>query len=204
MQVAVHAIGDCAAGITLEGIESALEKKPREDHRHRIIHCQILSEKLIERMAAVGVVADVQPKFVTTDMLWTEDRVGTERTRTSYAWKSLLEAGVPVAFGSDAPVEPIDPLLGIYAAVTRKNLEGAPEGGWYPEQRLSTYEAFRGFTLGGAYAEFAEEQRGTLEVGKQADLVAFDRDPFRVPADELKELEVKATIVGGNLVYSTL
>jgi len=204
MQVAIHAIGDRAAGVALKGITSALAAEPRADHRHRLIHCQILNRDIINQMAAAGVVADVQPKFVTTDMRWAERRVGPERAKTTYAWRTLKEAGVPLAFGSDAPVEPIEPFLGVYAAVTRRDMGGYPRGGWLPEQKLSVYEALRGFALGGAYAEFADKQRGTLEPGKLADLVVLDRDPFECPDDELRDIRPVMTIVGGEVVYNAL
>lgn len=201
MQVAIHAIGDLAIGMALDAYEAALAAAPRLNHRHRIIHCQIMRPEHFERFAKLGVVADIQPKFITTDMRWAERRVGPERARTSYAWRTFLERGVHCAGGSDCPVEPLDPLLGLYSAVTREDLDGRPEGGWLPEERLTGEEALRLFTLGGAYAAFDEQDKGSIEPGKLGDLVVLDRDPTAVPGEAIKDLQVEMTVVGGRVAF---
>ncbi len=200
MQVAIHAIGDRALRISLEAINDAQSRLPKSDPRHRIVHAQILSPNLISEMKRLGVVADVQPKFITTDMRWAQDHVGW-RMRSSYAWRTMLKAGIPMAGGSDCPVEPADPLYGIYAAVTRKDMEGSPRGGFYPNERITVEEALHLFTVGAAYAAFEENIKGTLEPGKLADFVVLSQDPFSVPPEEIKDLEVLMTVVGGAVAY---
>ncbi len=202
MQVAIHAIGDRAMDNSLDAIEAALAKYPRPNHRHRIVHCQIMSEDLIARFARVGVVADIQPRFLQTDMRWAEERVGADRCRTSYAWKSLAAAGVPTAGGSDAPVEPLEPLLGIYAAVTREKVDGGPAGGWFPAEKLTAEEALRLFCLGGAYAAFEEGRRGSLETGKLGDVVVLSGNPLACDPYAIKDLKVELTVLGGRIAYS--
>ena len=201
MQVAIHAIGDRAVRVALEAIDAAQTRLPRKDPRHRLIHTQILSPILITGMKRSGVVADVQPKFISTDMRWAQQRVGTERLRSSYAWRTMLKAGIPLAGGSDCPVEPPDPLLGIYCAVTRKDMEGHPVMGFFPNERVTLEEALRMFTLGGAYAAFEEDLKGTLEPGKLCDFVVLSGDPFRVLPEEIKDLDVLMTVVGGEVAY---
>lgn len=216
MQVAVHAIGDLAVDWALDAIESAqrvgqsgppgppmppIPPMPPQGLRHRVVHAQITRPEHPARFVALGAVAEIQPKFVTTDKLWVEARVGPERARTSYAWKSLLDAGVHCAGGSDSPVEPIDPFLGIAAAVTRQGADGMPPGGWMPEQRLSVDEAVRLFALGGAYAGHSEQWRGSLSPGKAADFVVCDRSPDRVRPEEIGGLKVLSTFVDGRQVH---
>lgn len=200
MQVAIHAIGDRAIETGLDAIAKAQGLVPRPA-RHRIVHCQIMRPELFARFRELRVVADVQPKFVTTDMRWTEQRVGRVRMASSYAWRTFLESGVVMAGGSDCPVEPVEPLWGIYAAVTRQDMDGNPDGGWMPEQRLTVDQAVRLFTLGGAFAAFEEGVRGTLEPGKYADLVVLSADPYRVEPGRIKDLTVEVTIVGGRVAY---
>ena len=200
LQVAIHAIGDRAVELALDAIERAQKASPRPS-RHRIIHCQIMRPEMFARFRELGVVADIQPKFITTDMRWTESRVGPERTISSYAWKRFLQEGVVLAGGSDAPVEPIFPWWGIYAAVTRKDLEGNPAGGWLPDQALTVPEAMDAFTVGSAYAAGEEDVKGTLAPGKLADVVVVDKDPFAVLPEQLKDVKVLQTIVGGKVVY---
>ena len=201
MQVAIHAIGDRGLRYSLNAFEKAQAACPRPDPRHRIIHCQIMTSEQYPRFRKLGVVADIQPKFVTTDMLWAEKRVGAEKARTSYCWKTFLDAGVHAAGGSDCPVEPVEPMKGIYAAVTRKDMEGNPPGGWMPEQRLTVEQAIRLFAQGGPYAAFEEHLKGSLEKGKMADMVVLDDDPFRVHPDTIKDIKPVLTIVGGEIAY---
>jgi predicted amidohydrolase YtcJ len=201
MQVAIHAIGDKATRVSLEAVSEAQSKLPRNSLRHRLVHVQILSPNLISEMRRVGIVADVQPKFLTTDMRWAQERVGMQRMRSSYSWHTMLKAGIPLAGGSDCPVEPPDPLWGIYAAITRKDMDGKPRGAFYPNERITVEEAVRMFTVGGAYASFQENQKGTLEPGKLADFVVLSEDLFKVAPDDIKDLEVLMTVVGGEIAY---
>ncbi|MBE3589918.1 MAG: amidohydrolase [Firmicutes bacterium] len=169
--------------------------------RPRLIHCQIMRPDAWPRMARLGIVADVQPRFVASDLPIVERRVGAERARSSYAWRSIAAAGVAVAFGSDCPVEPIAPMEGIYAAVTRQTMDGEPEGGWQPQERLSVTEAMALYTRGGAYAVGAERERGRLAPGYAADFVLLDEDPWRVPPAELRHIRALATYVAGRATY---
>jgi len=201
MQVAIHAIGDKGIRYSLDAIEKAQAACPRRDPRHRIVHCQIMTAEQYPRFQRLGVVADIQPKFVTTDMLWAERRVGPEKARTSYCWKTFLDAGVHIAGGSDCPVEPVHPMKGIYAAVTRKDMEGMPAGGWMPEQKLTVAQAIRLFAQGGPYASFEENLKGSLECGKMADMVVLSEDPFKVRPEAIKDIKPLLTIIGGEIAY---
>lgn len=202
MQVAVHAIGDRAVRVALEAIGYAQSRMTRERPRHRVIHAQILSPGLVSEIKRNGAIADVQPKFITTDMRWAQERVGLRRMRSSYAWHTMLKAGVRMAAGSDCPVEPADPLWGIYAAVTRKDMEGRPKTSFFPNERITVEEALRMFTVGGAYAEFAEHRKGTLEPGKLADFTVLSENLFRVRPDDIKDIKVEMTVVGGQVAYA--
>ncbi len=199
-QVGIHAIGDRGNLVSLDGIERCFGE-PRPEARFRIEHAQVMRLGDIERMARLGVIASMQPTHATSDMPWAEDRVGPVRIRGAYAWRRVLEAGGSLALGSDFPVERVDPLLGLYAAVTRQDLEGDPAGGWQPDQRLDRAEALRGFTLDAARSLFLEEEVGSLEVGKRADLTVFARDPMTVPAAEIPAVEIDLTLVDGEVVY---
>jgi len=156
-----------------------------------------MRDEQYDTFAKLGVVADIQPIFVGTDKQWVEARVGKDRARSSYGWRTMLERGVTAAGGSDAPVEPPNPFWGIYSAVTRADLAGTPAGGWYPEQRLTVDEALRLFTLGGAYGAFQEHLMGSLVPGKAADFTVVDRDPYEVEPESLKDVKVLNTYVGG-------
>ncbi len=189
-QAVIHAIGDRAIRTALDAIEYALEMEPRA-HRHRIEHASVLNPSLLRRMRELGVVAVVQPHFIFSDF-WAKDRVGPERARWVYALKSLKE-NIVVAGASDCPVEPLDPLRGIWAAVTRPNL---PEN-----EKLGVEDAIDMYTIGGAYASFEEDEKGSIEEGKLADLVILSDDPLEVPPDEIKDIRVEMTIVGGRIVF---
>jgi predicted amidohydrolase YtcJ len=156
----------------------------------------------IDRMAKLGVIASMQPTHATSDMPWAEQRVGPQRIRGAYAWQRVLRAGGHLALGSDFPVEKADPLLGFFAAVARQDEHGDPPGGWRPEERLSREEALRGFTLEAAHSLFLEEEIGSLEVGKLADLVVFSRDIMMIPVDEIPRTQVDYTVVGGEVVFA--
>ena len=201
LQLSLHAIGDAAIKSGIDAIEKAVLLNPRE-HRHRINHVQITTPELIGRMAKLGIIADIQPVFVSSDWHIAESRIGAARAKTSYVWKSMLEAGITLAGGSDAPVESLNPMLGIYAAVTRKGWDGEPEDGWMPEQKLSVQEAMELFTKNPAYASFEENEKGTLSEGNLADMTILSEDPFEVELDNIKDIEVLTTILGGEIVYS--
>ena len=200
-QVATHAIGDRAISLTLDAYEKALAAAPTEDPRLRIEHLQCVRERDIVRMKRLGVIASMQPTHATSDMYWGEQRVGTERGRGLYAWRWVLDAGVPLASGSDFPVELARPLNGLYAAVTRQDHEKWPEGGWHPEQRMTLEEAIRSFTTTAAYAAFEETTRGRIAPGYSADLTVFGRDLRAIPPSEIPQAGIVYTIVGGTIVY---
>jgi len=191
-QVAVHAIGDKAIEAVLKAFHNALKKFPQMGHRHRIEHCSVLSPGLIKCMKRLGLIASVQPHFIVSDF-WVVDRVGVKRARWVYPFKTLMREGVVVASGSDCPVEPINPLLGIWAAIARKG---------FKEESLTVEEALRTYTLNAAYASFDEGKRGTIEVGKLADLTVLSEDPFKVEPDQIRHISVEMTIVGGKIVYA--
>nr|WP_276537065.1 amidohydrolase [Anaerosalibacter massiliensis] len=201
MQIAVHCIGDKAMYMAFEAIEKALAKSPRKDHRHGIVHCQITDEYLLNKFKELNAVAYIQPIFLDYDWKIAESRIGGELLKTCYNWRTLLHSGVHLGFGSDAPVESFNVLNGIYEAVTSKDLNGEPEGGWKPDQTLTVEEAVYGFTMGGAYTSFEENGKGSIEEGKLADMVVLSRDIFEIPEDEIKDVEVEMTIFNGKIVY---
>jgi len=200
-QIAVHAIGDRANRLVLDQFEAALRAVPVADHRFRIEHAQVLSPQDIPRFAKLGVVPSMQATHQTSDMRWAEQRLGPERIKGAYAWRSLLDTGVVIPNGTDFPVEQVNPLLTFHAAVTREDPQGAPKGGWHPEQRMSREEALRSMTLWAAWAGFQESVMGSLSVGKYADFVILDRDIMTVPEDEILKARVLATYLGGRAVY---
>ncbi|KAB3530719.1 amidohydrolase [Alkaliphilus serpentinus] len=199
IQLAVHAIGDRTMVELLDLYEEIYLHD--DTKRPRLIHCQITNKEILEKMAKLKVIADIQPSFVMTDMKMVENRVGKERAKDSYIWKSMLNQGVMVAGSSDAPIESFNPFWGIYAAVTRRNLDEKPEGGWYPEECLAIMEAIRLYTVGSSYATFEEEIKGKLKEGYLADFIVLDKDIMEINPLEIKDLEVEATYVGGECVY---
>ena len=199
--VSVHAIGDRANSILLDIFAGVARANGPRDRRSRIEHAQHLREEDIQRMAELGIIASVQPAHIIDDGGWAERRIGPERCRLTYAFRSLAAAGVPLAGGSDWPVAPLDPLLGIQAAVTRCTSDGLFPDGWHPEQRMTVDQAIHAFTLGAAYAEFAEAEKGSLTPGKFADCVVLSADPYAVSAATVREIRVLSTIAGGNVVY---
>ncbi|MCS7313082.1 MAG: amidohydrolase [Acidobacteria bacterium] len=201
VQLAVHAIGDRANRMVLDAFEVAFRERPCGDCRFRIEHAQVVHPQDIPRLARLGVVPSMQPTHATSDMPWAPDRLGPDRLQGAYAWRSILQTGLKIAGGSDAPVEEISPLLGLYAAVTRQDLQGRPAGGWRPEERVTPQEALQMFTQWAAYAAFEEFQRGTLRPGTWADLTVLDGDPFQVEPRQIPHLRVRLTMVGGRIVY---
>ncbi|MGV8959596.1 MAG: amidohydrolase [Stenotrophomonas sp.] len=201
LQVATHAIGDRGNRIVLDTYEKVLGSGKGADHRWRIEHAQVVAPADIPRFAKLGVIASMQPTHATSDMGWAEQRVGPKRLKGAYAWQRYLKSGARLALGSDFPVEQVDPRLGLYAAVTRQDRAGQPPAGWQPEQRLSAAEALRGFTGDAAWAGHDEQQVGRLQRDLRADFVILDRDPLKVPANQLDELRVLSTWVDGEPVY---
>ena len=199
-QVAIHAIGDRGGLVALDAMERALGG-PRPAARFRLEHSQILRPQDIERMARLGIIASMQPTHATSDMPWAGDRVGQRRLAGAYAWRKVLNAGGRLALGSDFPVESADPRLGLYAAVTRQDLQGNPPGGWMPGERLTREEALRGFTLDAAWSLFLDREVGSLEVGKRADLTVFAQDLMTVPEIEIPRAAIDYTLVDGQLVF---
>ncbi|MGH7510537.1 MAG: amidohydrolase [Gemmatimonadales bacterium] len=201
LQVVVHAIGERANGLLLEIFDSVGRVHGPRDRRFRVEHAQHLRRGDIARLARSGVIASMQPYHAIDDGRWAEKRIGAERIKTTYAFRSLLDQGARLAFGSDWTVAPLDPLLGIYAAVTRRTLDGKNPGGWVPEEKITVEEALRAYTAGNAYGIFAEERRGRLAPGYLADLVVLDRDLTAIPPEEIERTNVRATIVGGKVVF---
>jgi hypothetical protein len=201
VQVAAHAIGDRANRIVLDTFARVLGDDAGDDHRWRIEHAQVVSLEDIPRFAPMGVIASMQPTHATSDMPWAQDRVGPERILGAYAWQRFRASGARLALGSDFPVESPDPRLGLYAAVTRQDLEGDPAGGWLADQRLSVAEALRGFTADAAYAGRDDGQVGRLAPGLRADFVILSQDPLELPADALDTLAIESTWVDGRAVY---
>jgi predicted amidohydrolase YtcJ len=201
-QVNVHAIGDRGNRIALDAFEAALRRVPRANHRFRVEHAQVISEQDIPRFARLGVIPSMQATHQTSDMRWAETRVGPQRIRGAYAWRSLLNTGVIIPNGTDFPVEEVNPLLTFHAAVTRQDPEGAPPGGWYPEQKMTRQEALQSMTVWPAYAGFQESVMGSITPGKYADFVILDRDIMQVRENEILSTRVLSTWMGGKQVYA--
>lgn len=198
LPVAIHTIGDLAFEYAL----NAMEAHPVTNGRDRIIHAQILSEELIERAKKLpSLILDLQPRFLASDFPWVIDRIGSERMEYCYAWKTLLDSGIPCAGGSDAPIEPLNPLWGIHAAVTRTNLNDPARTVYGEKEKLSIYEAVSLFTKGSAYAICHENDRGMIKEGHLADFTVLEENIFRVPEEEIANLKVKMTVIGGEIVY---
>ncbi len=199
-QIALHAIGDRANSIVLDAFEMAGACGRGPEYRPRIEHAQILRPRDIARFAELGVIASMQPIHCTADMRFVEPRIGAERATRAYAWKSLLDAGATLAFGSDWPVEDLNPLAGIHAAVTRQNERGEPQEGWQPQERISVEQALRAYTGTAAYAADWDAEMGTIEEGKLADFTVLSQNLFEIAPDEILKTKVLATIVGGDMV----
>jgi len=196
-QVAAHAIGDAAIRAVLDALQAA---RPPSDHRLRVEHAQIVDLADIPRFARLGAIASMQPTHATSDMPWAEQRIGPARLAGAYAWRRFLEARVHLAFGSDFPVEEVEPTFGLYAAITRQDPQGNPPGGWLPDQRLTLPEAIAAFTSGAAYAARREAWAGTLARGMLADITCFAGDITAMPPPELRTAKVLATVIGGQVV----
>ena len=202
----VHAIGDKAIAMLLEMYETVIEENPPWDRRFRIIHSQVVGPDDFSTYGKLGIVAEVQPYHAIDDMRWMEERIGKERSRGAYAFKSLQMGGARLCFGTDWPgtnaaYYPANPLLGIYAAVTRKTLTGEPSGGWFPSQLLTVSEAIEAYTMGSAWAAYEEEDKGSITPGKLADLAVLSEDITSIPHAEIKDVDVVMTILGGKIIF---
>jgi predicted amidohydrolase YtcJ len=201
LQIAVHAIGDRANAIILAIYDSVTHAHGARDRRFRVEHAQHLRPQEIPLFGPRRVVPSMQPYHAIDDGRWVEQRIGPVRIKTTYAFRTLLDTEAPLAFGSDWTVAPLDPMLGVYAAVTRRTLDDKNPGGWVPEQKISVGEALRAYTYGNAWATFNEQKWGTLAPGRFADVVVLDRDPFAVQPESLGTIKPRFTIVGGKVVY---
>jgi predicted amidohydrolase YtcJ len=201
-QVAVHAIGDRGNRVVLDAYDAALKAVPTADHRFRVEHAQVISPQDIPRFATLGVIPSMQASHQTSDMRWAETRVGPERIKGAYAWRSLLNTGVIIPNGSDFPVEEVNPLISFHSAVSRQDASNWPPGGWYPDQVMTREEALKAMTIWPAYAGFQEKVMGSITPGKYADFVILDRDIMTVPASEILATRVMSTWIGGKAVYS--
>jgi len=206
-QVNIHAIGDRANAIILDAFENALKDTNVTALRPRLEHAQIMKKEDMARLGKLGVIASVQPTHAISDMWYAESRLGPERVKGLYAFRSIIDEGARITLGSDAPVEDINPLSGFYAAITRVSVDGqSPHGpgGWFPEQRMSRKEALRGITIDPAYASFTDNILGSIVPGKRADYVVFSQDIMEVPADRVLKTKVLATVMDGKAVYGAL
>ncbi len=203
MQVATHAIGDRSNRITLDAYEASIKVVPEaKDHRLRIEHAQVVALEDIPRFKELDIVTSMQPPHATSDMPWAEDRVGPERIKGAYAWRSFLDAGVRVPLNSDFPGETLNPFYGMYAAETRQTPEGKPEGGWYPEQCLTREEVLHAYTVESAYSGFEEHIKGKIAPGRLADFIVISDNILTISSKALLSLKVERTYIGGQLVYS--
>jgi predicted amidohydrolase YtcJ len=201
LQICIHAIGDQAISLTLDLFEEIVKAHGARDRRLRIEHAQHVSPKDFDRFARLQVIASVQPYHAIDDGRWAEKRIGAERVKTTYPFRTFLDRKVRMALGTDWYVAPLNPLMNVYAAVTRATLDGKNPGGWVPEQRITVEEAVRAYTSGSAYAEFQEMEKGTLSPGMLADLVILSEDIFMIDPARIQNVKVEATLVGGRVVF---
>ncbi len=201
-QMSVHAIGDRANRVVLDAYEEALRRVPVDDHRFRIEHVQVISPQDLPRISELRLVASMQTTHQISDMGWAQERLGPQRIKGAYAWRSILERGTIIANGTDAPVEPVNSLRTFHAAITRQNERNQPPGGWYPDQRMTREEALRSMTIWAARANFQEEFIGSISTGKYADFVVMDRDWMTAAPEEIMDTAILATYFGGSPVYA--
>jgi predicted amidohydrolase YtcJ len=201
LQIAIHAIGDKANHLILNMYEEVGNQNGARDRRFRIEHAQHLAPADIPRFAKLHVIASMQPYHAIDDGRWAEKRIGAERAKTTYAFRSLLDAGAVLAFGSDWFVAPMEPIMGIYAAATRRTLDGKHPNGWVPEQKITVAEAIRAYTFGSAYASFEEGIKGAVEPGKLADLAVLSSDILTIPLAEVEKVKVVMTVFDGRVIY---
>jgi len=208
IQLTVHAIGDEANGYLMDMLERIIAKNGDKDRRFRLVHAQVMTDRDITRGGQMNIVAEVQPYHTSDDMRWMEERIGHDRSRGAYAFRRLWDSGAVVSFGTDSPGTNasryfLNPMLGLYAAVTRKTLSGQPEGGWFPQEKITIQEAIRAYTLNTAFAGFEEDIKGSLEVGKLADYVILSDNLLAMDPDGIKDVAVLMTVVGGKVVYES-
>ncbi len=201
MQIAVHGIGDRSIEITADLINRLNEKHQGNPNRHGIVHAQFTNTEILEKMQAGDILAYIQPVFVGSDMDIAEDRVGKQRLEKAYAWKTMADMGIKTSGGSDCPVESFSILENIYYAVTRKNSKGMPGEGWLPQEKLTVDQAVRLFTINAAYPSFEENEKGSLEPGKYADMVVVDRNIYEIAPEDIKNARVTLTVMDGKIVY---
>lgn len=201
MQIALHAIGDAAMEMCFHSFEEAQRQCFREDPRFGIIHLQITTEPLLRQFAGTGVIAFAEPVCLGNDLHMVEARLGKERAAKTYNYRRLIDDGVPVCLSSDSPVDSLNPMVNLHAAVTRQDETGIPHGGWLPEQRLTLDQALMGLTVGSAYASFEEKHKGSMKSGMMADLAVLSRDPYGVLSEELKDIQVETTFMDGRIVF---
>jgi predicted amidohydrolase YtcJ len=200
-QIALHAIGDRANRVALDAFEAAQKVNQRSDTRHRIEHAQFVHRNDVPRFKELGVIASMQPCHLLNDLRWAPTILGPERYYEAYSWNTLLQNGALLAFGTDYDVEPLNPMRGLFASLSREFEEGGPEGGWQPGERIGIADAIRAYTWGSAYAEQEEHRKGTLAPGKFADLIVLSQDITHLSAREILNTEVLLTMVGGRIVY---
>lgn len=201
MQIAIHAIGDGAVDEVMDAIEEAKQNYHRLNERHGIIHCQVTTPAQLERMKRLDLIAYIQPIFLNYDLKILDSRLGEKRAATAYDWKSFFDKELHPTGSSDCPVESLNIMENIYAAMTRKDLNGNPQGGWKPEQNLSLEQCLRLFTINSAYACFAEEKKGSIRKGKSADFVVIDRDIAKTAPDDIKDIKIERTYLAGKKLY---
>jgi predicted amidohydrolase YtcJ len=201
LQLCIHAIGDQGISMILDLFRDVVEAHGERDRRFRIEHAQHMAPRDFERFAKLGVIASMQPYHAIDDGRWAEKRIGPERIKTTYAFRSMLDHGVRLAFGTDWNVAPLNPMLGIYAAITRATLDGKNPQGWVPEQKVTAAEAVEAYTMGSAYAEFQEKEKGSITPGKLADFVLLSDDITSIRPEAIKGVKVELAVVGGRVVY---
>lgn len=202
-QIGVHSIGDKGNNWTLNAFEKAQKINGRRDSRHRNEHAQTITPSDFPRFAKSGIIASMQPTHCISDKKFCVKRIGPERAKGAYAWKSMADAGASIAFGSDYQVEPLNPMEGLYASVTRKDRLGEEGDGWYPEQKIKMEDAIRYYTLGSAYAQFMDDRKGIIRDGYLADIVITDKDLLSIPEQEIMKTRIDYTIAGGKVVYES-
>jgi predicted amidohydrolase YtcJ len=201
IQLCTHAIGDQGISIILDFYADIVKEHGKADRRFRIEHAQHMAEKDFARFADLGVIASMQPYHAIDDGRWAEARIGHDRASRTYAFRTFLKHGVHLAFGTDWDVAPLNPMLGIYAAVTRATLDGKNPNGWFPEQKLTVAEAVQAYTMGSAYAEFQDKEKGSITPGKLADMVILSDDIFIIDPVKIRDVKVWKTFVGGKLIW---
>lgn len=201
-QIAAHSIGDNASRMVVESLRKLPDELKKRDLRPNLIHFQVTNKYLIDSCRELNIVANVQPIFMNYDIHMAESRLGPVRTKESYNFKTLINEGLKIALSSDSPIEPSDTLYGIYSAVTRKDLNGLPPEGWFPDERLTVHEAIKGFTLGSAYASYDEDIKGSIEVGKLADFIILSDDLYEIDPNSIKDIKVLEVYVDGELAYA--